>query len=173
MTAVDWIIPGFLLVVLAIGAGKKIPVYDTFVAGAAEGLKLVWKILPSLMAVMLMVELMKASGLLDILQRLLAPALEAMGLPAEIAPLAVVRPFSGSASTGMLAEIFESYGPDSRAGLVASAILGSSETIFYTVALYCGTVGIRRTRYMIPVALLSQLVCMLAAGWMVRLLLPG
>lgn len=168
LRAIDWIIPVLLLLVLAAGAWKRVPVYGTFVRGAEDGLHLALRILPGLVAVLVMVEVMRASGMLDALAGIMVPIMDAVGVSGDIAPLVVVRPLSGSASVAMLQDILMRFGPDSRAGMTASAILGSSETVFYTASLYCAAAGVKRTRYLIPAALLAQLACILAAGWVVR-----
>ena len=110
------------------------------------------------------VEMMKASGALDLLCSLLAAPLGFLGVPREVAPLVVVRPFSGMAALGVLDDLYRSAGPDSHAARVASVIMGSTETLFYTVAVYLGSVGIKNSRHIIPVSLLCLLVSIVVAG---------
>ena len=110
---------------------------------------------------------------MEILSGLCAPALELLGIPAETVPLMLVRPISGSAALGVGAELISAYGPDSRLGRTAAVMLGSTETTFYTVAVYFGAVGITRTRYAVPAALCADLTGFLASAWAVRLLFGG
>ena len=116
--------------------------------------------------------MLRASGALELLAGVLAPVLELVGLPAELLPLMLVRPVSGSAALGVGAELMASYGPDSRLGRMAAVMLGSTETTFYTVSVYFGAAGISRTRYAVPAALCADLTGFLAAAWAVRLLFP-
>ena len=118
---------------------------------------------------MMAVEVMRAGGLLDILVRLIRPAAEAVGFPAELAPLSLVRLVSSSAATGLLTDLFAKYGPDSFLGRTASVMMSCTETVFYTMSLYFLSVGIRKTRYTLPCALLANLVGIFAAVALVRL----
>ena len=167
----DWLIPAIRALVVAFGLIRRAPVYDSFVRGAGKGLKTAFSVLPCLTAIMVAVEMLKASGALGLLCQLLAAPLGFLGVPAEAAPLVVVRPFSGMAALGMLEDVLRGSGPDSLAGRVASAIMGSTETLFYTVAIYFGAVGIQGTRHTIPAALVSLIVSIVASGILVRLLL--
>lgn len=167
MTWVDWIIPGLLVVLLSVAALRRLPVYEIFLRGAEKGLRLLWTVLPSLLSVMIMVQLLETSGIMGGLSSLLAPILEKVGFAPEAVPLAIIRPFSGAAAMGVLRDIIAQYGVDSRPALTAAVILGSSETLFYTIALYCGAARVRKTRMLIPLALLSQLLSMILAGWLV------
>ncbi len=169
----DWLIPVLMALVVGWGAFQRAPVYDAFVRGAEKGLRTAWSVLPCLTAVMVAVEMLKVSGALDLLCRLLAAPLGFFGVPVEVAPLVVVRPFSGMAALGMLEDVLGTNGPDSLAGRVASAIMGSTETLFYTVAIYFSSVGIRNSRHTVPAATVSLIVSVVASGILVRLLLPA
>jgi len=160
----DWLIPALIVLLLTAAAWKKLPMYDLFVSGAKNGLKTAVQVLPNLAAMLCAIQLMQASGLMDALCRLCAPLLRGMGLPPEVAPLVMIRPFSGSGGLAMLKEILESCGADSRAGLVASTVMGSSETIFYTVCVYMSAAGQRKTGYAIPCSLIGALAGMWLAG---------
>ena len=159
----------FFLACVGIGAAKRAPLYDAFAEGAAEGLETAKKILPPLIAMLCAIRAFSESGLTDALSALLAPALQWAGIPREALPLMLLRPLSGSASLAMLKDILHTYGPDSRAGLVASVMMGSSETVFYTCCVYLGAAGVRKSRHTIPCALLAWLAGSIAAG----LLTPG
>jgi len=158
----DWVMPVLIVGLLSAGAWKRLPVYDLFVQGAREGLKTAVQVLPNLAAMLCAISLMQSSGLMDALCKACAPALAWLGLPAQIAPLAIIRPFSGSGALAMLQELMESYGADSRTGLIACTVMGSSETIFYTVCVYMSEAGETKTGYAIPCSLLG----MLAGTWL-------
>jgi len=131
------------------------------------------RILPPLVGLMTAVYMLRASGALELAARALAPAMERLGLPPELLPLMLVRPISGSAALGVGAELISTYGPDSTLGRTAAVMLGSTETTFYTIAVYFGAVGITRTRYAVPAALCADLTGFLAAAWAVRLCFGG
>lgn len=163
------LIPLLLTAAALWGLGRRMDVYDALTAGAAEGLTVLLRIVPSLIALLTAVYMLRASGALALLARLLSPALEALGIPPETAALLLVRPVSGSGALAVGSQIMEQYGPDSAVGRTAAVMLGCSETTFYTVAVYFGAAGIRRTRYTIPAALTADLAAFVAAAWAVRL----
>lgn len=160
------VIPLLLCCLLIAALVKKTDVYTAFVNGAKEGLPVVAGVLPYLAAMLTAIRAMRASGALSALISLLSRPLARLGFPPELLPLAALRPFSGSASLALLSEIYTQYGADSFLGTAASLMMGSSETIFYTLALYFGSIHITNARYCIPVALLSG-----AAGTVASLLL--
>ncbi len=135
---------------------KRVSVFDGFVAGAKEGIATAFGILPSLVGLLVAVGMFRASGAMDLLLTFLAPVGSALGIPAEVMPLAMLRPVSGSGSLALVAELFDRYGPDSFIGRAASVLMGSTETTFYTLAVYFGSVGIRRTRHTLPAALIAD-----------------
>ena len=159
-----WLLPGLILLIIGAGCIKGVPVYDAFVAGAREGLKTATTILPYMIAMLSAIFLMQKSGLLNSFTQLLTPVFDAMGIPHSVSPLMLLRPFSGSASLAMLQNIMETQGTDSRAGLVACTLMGSTETIFYTCGLYLGAAGVKKSRYAIPAALVAWLAGSIAAG---------
>ena len=161
------ILPLFLLLCLTAGALRRVPVYDAFLEGAKEGLKTAWRILPSLTAMLCAIRAFSACGLLNALCGLLAPAAALFRLPEETLPLMLLRPVSGSASLAMLKSILHTCGPDSRAGLVASVMTGSSETVFYTCGVYLAAANTKKTRHIIPCALMAWLAGSLMAGALV------
>ena len=160
-------LPVLVLVCLAAGAARRVPVYDAFLEGAREGLDTARRIVPSLIAMLCAIRAFSACGLMDALCAAFAPALSFVGIPPETLPLMLLRPLSGSASLAALRAILETYGPDSRMGLVASVMMGSSETVFYTCGLYLGAAGVRKSRHTIPCALLAWLAGSIAAGLLI------
>lgn len=147
-----------ILLLLLVAVCRRVNVFSAFVKGASDALPLLKTLLPTLAAFSMAMRLFRDSGLADAVASLLSPVLLRVGVDAELVPLLIVRPFSGSAAMSTLLDLFARFGPDSRVGLTASVLLGSSETVFYTVALYFGAVGIKRTRFAVPVALAALLV---------------
>lgn len=162
------IVPGALLITLLTAACRRMPAYDLFVDGAREGIGVAVRVLPNLAAMLVAVELMRASGLMDALCGLAAPVFEWLGLPGEVAPLVLLRPMSGSASLAMVEKLLAKYGADSRVGLIASTVMGSSETIFYTVCVYMSAVDPKATGYAVPCSLLGALAGTVLAGALFR-----
>lgn len=157
------IVPVFLVMIVAYGLIKKTDVYSAFVEGAKEGLGVAVKIFPYMAAMMMAVGIFSSAGGFALLTRGVEGPIKAAGIPPEVLPLFLVRPFSGSAAMAVLADIFKKSGPDSLAGLLGSTMLGSSETIFYTTALYFGSAHIKKTRYAIPLALASEIIGFIAS----------
>lgn len=151
------ITPIFLSSVVLFGLIKKTDIYTSFINGAKKGLGLSFKILPYIVAMIFAVRMTEASGLFEILCKIITPIVGLIGIPAQIIPIAILRPFSGGASLGLLAGVFSSYGADSYIGRTASTYMGSSETLFYTVSLYFGSIGVKKTRYVIPVSLITDM----------------
>lgn len=164
------VIPLTIAGVALYGTFKRVDVYAALVQGAGEGLATTLRILPPLVGLMTAVYMLRASGALELLSAALAPITGKLGLPSELLPLMMLRPVSGSAALGVGAELIGRYGPDSTLGRMAAVMLGSTETTFYTVAVYFGAVGVNRTRYAVPAALCADLAGFLAAAWAVRLL---
>ena len=162
------VVPFTIAAVALWGMVKRVDVYDALVQGAGEGLGVLVKIIPAMVALMTAVYMLRASGALELLAGALAPLLDRLGLPSELLPLMLVRPISGSAALGVGAELISTYGPDSPLGRTAAVMLGSTETTFYTIAVYFGAVGITKTRYAVPAALCADLTGFLAAAWAVR-----
>ena len=146
-----------ILLLLLFAAIRRVNVFDAFREGAAQALPLLKTILPTLALFSAATSLFRASGAAAALGSVLSPVFSFLGVDPPLVPLILVRPFSGSAAVAALSDIFTQHGPDSRVGLTASVLLGSSETIFYTLALYFGGVGIRKTRFTVPVALAAML----------------
>jgi len=169
----DLIVPTLLCGVGLYGARRRVDVYGALTRGAEEGLTVLLHVLPSLVGLMTAIYMFRASGAADCLGRVLAPLLTALGIPPETAPLLLVRPVSGSGALAVGSELMETYGPDSYVGRVTAVMLGSSETTFYTVAVYYGAAGIQKTRYTIPAALTADAVMFVASALAVRILFGG
>ncbi len=152
----EYIIPILLLLVSLFALKKRENLYDSLITGAGEGLKILLTIIPSLVLLLTAVHMLRASGAMDALTKLLAPVFSFFGIPPETAPLVLVRPISGSAALAVGAELMAEYGADSHIGRTAAIMLGSTETTFYTISVYFGAAGIKRTRYAVPAALLAD-----------------
>ncbi len=166
-------IPLVFLFILGAGLYKNIKVYDVFTEGAKEGLTIIIRVIPSLVGLMVALAVFKASGALDIIIYIFKPLFTFIGIPYEIIPLIFLRPFSGSASLVMVTDILKNYGPDSFVGRVASTMMGSTETLFYTVCIYLGSVGIKNTRYIIKAALIAECVSVIMSVVICSLIFPN
>lgn len=156
--------------IICFGVLRGVDVYSAFAEGAKEGLSTTVRIFPHMVALMVAITIFRTSGAVELLGRLLAPLFGLVGIPVETLPLVILKPFSGGASMGILADIYAAYGTDSYIGLISSAIMGSSETIFYTVALYFGYAGISNTKYTVLCAFIAQAAGMAGAVIAVNLL---
>ena len=176
----DWVIPCLLAGVAAAAMGRRTDVYGALTDGAAEGLRVLGRILPALVVLLSAVQMFRASGAMELLTGLLSPVLEGLrsrvrdglGIPPVSAVLLLVRPVSGSGALAVGSQLMEQYGPDSYIGRVTAVMLGCSETTFYTVAVYYGAAGIRRTRHTVPAALAADAAAFIAAAWAVRVFFP-
>lgn len=165
----DYIVPLILAVTAIAALRKRENAYDILTDGAKEGFKMLLTIAPSLVVLLSAVGMLRSSGALEALSRFLSPVLEFLGIPAETVLLLLVRPLSGSAALAIGAELIAAHGPDSLVGRTTAVMLGSTETTFYTVSVYFGSWGIRKTRYAIPAALIADFIGFLTASWTVRL----
>lgn len=159
----NWLFLAFVAGIPLFATLKKINVFDAFVNGAKQGFETSLSIMPYLIAMMVAIGMLRASGFFELLNQLLAPVLTAIGMPSELLPLALMRPFSGSASTGIMAELIHEHGGNSFIAKTAATMMGSTETTFYVIAVYFGTIGIRRTRHAIPAGLLADLAGIIAS----------
>lgn len=166
----DIVVPTLLMVILGFGLWKRVPVYDVFLEGAKKGVRTALEILPCLVAMLTFVAMLVQSGALAALTRACAPLLTRLGIPEAVLPTMLIRPFSGSATLAMLEQTMAQYGPDSPEARVASAMMGSSETIFYTLPLYLAAAKVRKSRYAVPAALLTWLVGGIAAAWVCKVM---
>ena len=164
----DYIVPLLILTASLLALRKQENTYGILLEGGAEGLKLLAGIVPALVLLLCAVHMLRASGAVELLSGLLAPVLSFLGIPPETAMLVLIRPISGSAALAVGADLMAAYGPDSPVGRTAAVMLGSTETTFYTVSVYFGAAGIKRTRYAVPAALFADLVGFCMASWTVR-----
>ena len=161
-----------LLVTAAILAAalRDVDIYAAMTEGARKGLRVMVGILPSLLVLLPAIRLLRASGLPELLERALRPVFSLIGVPEETALLMLLRPLSGSGALSVAAELMERHGPDSLIGRTAAVMLGSSETSFYVIAVYCAAAGVRDGGRVLPAALCADLVCFLSAAWICRAL---
>jgi spore maturation protein B len=165
-----FVIPVILVGFPLYGLYKRVPVYESFVDGAREGFQVAVRIIPYLVAILFAIAMFRASGAMDALTRLLDPVLGLIGFPAEVLPMAIVRPLTGSGSAGLVVDMVNQYGEDSIFVKMAAVMFGSTETTFYVIAVYFGAVNIRKTRHAVPAGLLADAAAMIIAVWTVRLL---
>ena len=151
------------------GMGRRVDVYSALTHGAEEGLTVLLRIVPALVGLLTAVSMFRASGAMEWFSGLCAPVLELLGIPPETAPLMLVRPVSGSGALAVASDLLATYGPDSYVGRVAAAMLGSTETTFYTIAVYFGAAGIHKTRHTVPAALTADFMGFFASALSVRL----
>lgn len=164
----DYIIPMLFLLASILALRKKENTYDLLLSGAADGLKLLLSIVPSLILLLCAVSMLRASGAVTLISTLLAPVFGFFGIPPETALLVFVRPLSGSAALAIGADLMAQYGPDSTIGRTVAVMLGSTETTFYTISVYFGAAGIKKTRYTVPAALIADFTGFLMASLTVR-----
>ena len=165
-----WAIPVMLVGIPFIGLLRKVKVYDVFVEGATEGFQVAVRIIPFLVGILVAIGMFRGSGAMDLLIAGLRPIMTATRFPAELLPLAILRSLTGSGSLAMATDLIKTHGPDSVIARMAATMYGSSETTFYVLAVYCGAVGVRRTRHAVPAALIGDVVAAIAAvavcAWM-------
>lgn len=167
----DYVVPGLLAVCSLLVLHKRENAYDLLLQGGAEGLRTAASILPALVILLTAVQMLKASGGVELLSGILTPVFSFLGIPPETAVLVLVRPISGSAALAVGADLMAQYGPDSPIGRTVAVMLGSTETTFYTISVYFGASGIQKTRYAIPAALIADLTGFLMASWTTKWLM--
>ena len=165
----DLLIPLLLIFVSVYALRNKQDVYTTLAAGAQDGLRLLMSIAPALVVLLTAVSMLRASGFFDLMSQFLAPACALVGIPPELVPLMLIRPFSGSAALAVGAELMREHGVNSLVGRTAAVMLGSSETTFYTIGVYFGAAGVKKTRYTVPAAIVADLIGFFMASLSVRL----
>jgi len=165
-----WILPVMLLTFLSAALYKKIPLYDTFIDGAKEGFSIGVKIIPYLVGILVAIGMFRASGAIDFLAHALSPVLNLIGMPADILPLAIIRPLSGSGALGITTEIANQYGGDSYMARLAAVMTGSSETTLYVIAVYFGSVGISKVRHALIAGLVADIAGILASIFICRMI---
>lgn len=156
--------------IVLFGLIRKVEVFNVFLEGASDNLKVLLNLIPSLIGLITAVEMLKASGALDAATALLTPIAELLRIPAGTLPLCLLKPVSGGGTIAILNEILDTYGPDSLTGRIASVMCGSSETTFYTVTVYFGAVGIKKTRHTISVALVADFVAIIVSSLTIKLM---
>ena len=165
----DYIVPLILLLTSLLTLRKKENTYDLLLQGGAEGLRLVFTITPALVILLTAVHMLRASGAVELISRMLSPAFRLVGIPPETAILVLIRPISGSAALAVGAQLMAQYGVDSLIGQTVSIMLGSTETTFYAISVYFGAAGIKKTRYAVPAALIADLTGFITASLTARL----
>lgn len=165
------IIPIIVGSVTVYGMLKGVKVYECFVEGAKDGISICIRIFPYLLAMLIAVGVFRASGVLGYLTRLIAPIVNIIGLPSEIVPLVFIKPLSGSGAMGVFTDILKQFGADSAIGITASIIMGTTETIFYTLTVYYGAVGIKKIRHTLWAAILADITAIIMAVTLARTLL--
>ena len=163
-------IPLIIISFVLFGVFKKVKIYEVFVEGAKEGFNVALRIIPYLVAMLVAIGIFRAGGAMEFLMIILSPATNLIGFPAEALPMALMRPLSGSGSLGIMSEVMSIHGPDSFIGILVSTIMGSTETTFYVLALYFGSVSIKRTRHAVAVGVLADIAGILGALFIVKLL---
>jgi spore maturation protein B len=155
----------FLVGIPLYGQYKKVPVYDTFVEGAKEGFPTFLRIMPFMIGMLVAISMLRASGAFDLLTQLLAPGLAWLGIPPEIAPIAVLRPFSATAATATVADILHTQGGNTPLAHMATIVAGTTDTTFFILAMYFGAANIRNTRHAVPTSIVVDIVGILSAVW--------
>ena len=167
MKIIDYIsfvsVPIIILIIVMYGLLEKKKVYDDFLNGAMEGLKIIYKIFPSLIGIFIAVGLLRSSGILDLIIKIISPITNYLKIPSEIMPLVLVRPVSGSASMAVATDIMNKYGVDSKIGLISATIMGSTETTLYVIALYTANTKVKNTKFILYSALIADAVGILVS----------
>ena len=165
----DYLVPLLLLGICALALRKQESAYEHLLSGGKEGLEILVSIVPALVLLLTAVTMLRASGAMAIISQILGPVMSFFGIPPETAPLVLIRPISGSAALAVGTELMATYGVDSRIGRTAAIMLGSTETTFYTISVYFGAAGIKKTRYTLPAALFADFVGFFMASLTARL----
>ncbi|TYP56724.1 spore maturation protein [Thermosediminibacter litoriperuensis] len=168
MPGFSWIIPFIISAVFLHGLIKKVRVFEVFVEGAREGFLIAIKLIPYLVGIYVAVGIFRESGAVDLMVKVLHPIVDFFEVPADALFLSIARSLSGPAALGMMLEIFDAHGPDSFMGRLASTLVGSTDTTFYIIAVYFGSVGVRKTRYAIPVGLFADFTSLVASVYIVK-----
>lgn len=161
-------IPALVLFIVVYGAAKKVKIYEAFVEGAKEGFNVGVRIIPYLVAMLVAIGIFRAGGAMEILSTILSPFTKLIGMPAEVMPMAIIRPLSGSGALGVMSEIIKAHGPDSLIGRMVSVLMGSSETTFYVLAVYFGSVGITKGRQAVLGGILVDVIAILVSVCLVN-----
>ncbi len=165
----DYALPCMIFLIVGYGLLRKVPVFDVFLTGAAEGLRTAVTILPTLVGLVTAVTMVKASGAFDLLTTFCEPLAAMIGLPSQVIPLMLIHPLSGSGGVAVLQDLLGRFGADSTVGRIASVLCGSSETTLYAVTVYYGSCGVTKTRHTLPCALIADFASAILSGIGVRL----
>ncbi len=165
----DYIIPFLFFYIIGLGLISKVNIFDEFISGAKDGFKVVFDILPTLIGLMVAIGVLRASGALNILSGILKPFTDYIHFPSQLVPVVIIKMFSSSAATSLVLDIFKEYGPDSYYGRLISVIMSSTETIFYTMAVYFMAAGVKKTRYTLLGCLMAMLTGIIASTIMTNL----
>lgn len=157
------ILPLIILIIVSTGISEKVKVYDVFIKGVKNGIKTVIKLYPTLLGIFIAIGLLRVSGVIDFIIKIIYPIISFLNIPKEIMPLAMLRPISGSASMAVATDIMKNYGVDSKIGLIVSVIMGSTETTFYTIAIYTSSVKIKNTRNVLIASLIADIIGILTS----------
>ncbi len=163
-------IPLIVIFIVTYGIIRKVKVYEVFVEGAKEGFNVAVRIIPFLVAMLVGIGIFRASGAMEYFAMVIGPVTRLIGMPAEVLPMAIIRPLSGSGALGVMSELVSAHGPDSLIGRMASVMMGSTETTFYVIAVYFGAVGVVRTRQAVAGGIVADLTALIASVWVVRLI---
>lgn len=158
-----WALPAIILLILTLGLIKKVPLYEVFTEGAKDGFTVAINIIPYLVAIIVGISMFRACGIIEMIQTSFAGILTAIHVPADVIPVMIVRPLSGSAALGVFSDIANTLGPDAYATKLAAIMVGSSETTFYVLAVYFGAIGITKLRYALLVGVLADIIGFVAA----------
>ena len=161
-----FVLPTMIVGIPLYGLVKRVPVYESFVEGGKEGFGVAVRIIPYIVAILFAIAMFRASGAMEALSSFLSPVLALIGMPAEVLPMAIVRPLTGSGSVAIVADLAERFGTDALATRMAATMFGSTETTFYVIAVYFGAVGVSKTRHAVPAGLLADGAAMLLAVWL-------
>lgn len=159
------VMPFMILSIIGYGLHKKVSVYDCFTEGAKSGIETIVKIMPPLVALLIAIGMFRESGAFNIILSFISPITNFLKIPSEVMPLALMRPISGSGSLAIVSDIIGKYGPDSIIGRIASVMMGSTETTFYTIAVYFGAVSIKNVRHSVKASLISDVAGLIASVW--------
>ena len=165
----QYVIPAVIAAVIIFALKTRTDAYAAFTEGAADGLRTVVKILPSLLAVITAAQMLRVSGAIDMIIRFISPVTDFLHIPPEVMPLALIRPVSGSGSLGILADILNTFGADSKQGMIASVIMGSTETTFYCLCVYFAGTKVKYTRRVIPCAVIGDIIGILTGVFIINL----
>lgn len=163
-------IPLIILIVVTFGLKEKVNIFDVFIKGAKDGAKTVIELFPTLLCLFIAIGALRTSGIIDGIVKLINPFISLINFPAEVLPLAILRPISGSASMAIATDIITKYGVDTKIGLIASTIMGSTETTLYTIAIYTSCINVKKIRFVLYAALFADLIGMITSNFIINLI---